>query len=119
MDNKTNVFYDSKKQLCKVDMDKFKKLTEKLSNKQLSIIFYIIDKTDKNNISTITYRDMYNKEKTPYPIWQRTIQYLRASDFIRPTKNAIMVNPNIMFKGTDHNRKVISHTYNKMPKNDI
>lgn len=119
MDNKTNVFYDSKKQLCEVDMDKFKKLTEKFSKKQLSIIFYIIDKTDKNNISTITYRDIYDKEKTPYPIWQRTIQYLQASDFIRPTKNAIMVNPNIMFKGTNRNRKIIKHTYNKMPRHDI
>lgn len=95
----------------KVWMKDFLMKLEIIGNAKTHIAFWIIDHIDKENQLTFTYRQIAEKTKTSSKTVTRTMQILIEANFLKQkNQGCYILNPNIVFKGTQKARlNVLTH----------
>lgn len=116
MNTTENIFKDNSGNKYDINVDLLSQIAKKLNNQQISLIFYIIRAMDKNNIIALVCRNVCKQLDIGCETYNRTLEFLEKRNFIAFTRNRIMVNPNIVFKGEKRNKKQLIHRYSKAKK---
>lgn len=97
----------------KVFLDEFTCCIEKIGNKKIKIFCWVVKNIGRNNQFSYTYRQIAAKTNTSYSVVAETMRTLLDIDFFRKEGKILIVNPDIMFKGTYRRRKMVCEQYNK------
>lgn len=99
----------------KVWMRDFLMKLEIIGNAKTHIAFWIIDNIDKENQLTFTYRQIAEETKTSSKTVTRTMQILMEANFLKQkNQGCYILNPNIVFKGTQMARLNVLTQYQSL-----
>lgn len=82
-----------------------------ISNKKSQVAYWCIDNLNSNNMLLYTYREIADKTGVSYQTVAVTIKALIEADFFRKLGKNLIVNPDIIFKGTYQRRVNILNMY--------
>lgn len=82
-----------------------------ISNQKTKIAYWIIDNINANNQITYSYRQISEKTHVSYQTVASTIKALKDSDFLRQDGKILIINPDIVFKGSASRRMNVLHRY--------
>jgi hypothetical protein len=84
-----------------------------ISNAKTKFSYWFLDHINKENMVTMTYRQMEKASGLSYETVGRTMQALIGANFIvKINSGCYMVNPDVMFKGTKNTRQNLLIQYN-------
>ena len=95
----------------KLFMRDFIRAIDIVSNKKTKICYWIIDNINKDNQLLYSYRQISEKTGISYSVVAETVKALLDADFLRKHGKVLIVNPDIIFKGSAVRRANILHTY--------
>ena len=84
-----------------------------ISNQKTKVAYWIIDNINSNNQLLYSYRQISEKSGISYETVARTVKALKDADFLRQDGKILIVNPDIIFKGTARRRLDVLHRYQK------
>lgn len=102
----------------KLFMRDFIRAIDIVSNKKTKICYWIIDNINKDNQLPYSYRQIADKTGISYSVVAETVKALMDADFLRKSGKVLMVNPDIIFKGSAVRRANILHTYSQAETGD-
>lgn len=97
----------------KVFLKEFTRCIEKIGNKKIKIFCWVVNNIGRDNRFSYTYRQIASKTNTSYSVVAETMRMLLDIDFFRKEGKVLMINPDILFKGTYRRRNVIRVQYNR------
>lgn len=97
----------------KVFLKEFTNCIEKIGNKKIKIFCWIVNNIGRNNQFSYTYRQIADKTDTSYSVVAETMRTLLDIDFFRKEGKILIVNPDILFKGTYRRRQIVLKQYNE------
>ena len=89
-----------------------------VSNKKTKICYWIIDNINKDNQLLYSYRQISEITGISYSVVAETVKALLDADFLRKHGKVLIVNPDIIFKGSAIRRANILHTYSQAERGD-
>lgn len=95
----------------KLFMRDFIRAIDIVSNKKTKVCYWIIDNINKDNQLMYSYRQISEATGISYRIVAETVKALLDADFLRKYGKILIVNPDIVFKGSAVRRANILHTY--------
>lgn len=95
----------------KLFMKDFINALDLVGNKKTKICYWVIDNINKDNMLLYSYRDIADKTGMSYQTVALTIKALIDADFLKKTGKFLIVNPDIIFKGTYARRQAVLHKY--------
>jgi len=104
----------------KIWIQNFIKTVDKLGNKKIKFVFFLVDNMNYENVITMTYRQMSRKSGIGLSTVRDTMKDLFDVNFIKRINNgAYRINPNVIFKGGYQKRMNIQnkYDYNEMEDN--
>lgn len=84
---------------------------ELVGNKKTKLCYWIIDNINRENMLTYSYRQIAEKTGISYDTVAKTMKILLNADFLRKHGKVLIVNPDIIFKGTYARRCNILNMY--------
>ena len=102
----------------KLFMKDFIRAIDIVSNKKTKVCYWIIDNINKDNQILYSYRQISEKTGISYSVVAETVKALLDADFLRKHGKVLMVNPDIIFKGSATRRANILHTYTQASVGD-
>lgn len=102
----------------KLFMKDFLSSLDIISNQKIKVAFWVIDNIDKNNQLLHSYRDIAELTGIGYQTVATTIKTLKDADFLRKKGKILIVNPDIVFKGSASRRAHVLHTYKNAAAGD-
>lgn len=109
---------DKDSNFYKLFMRDFIRTIDIVSNKKTKVCYWIIDNINKDNQLLYSYRQIATKTGISYSTVAETMKALINSDFLRKSGKILIVNPNIIFKGSASRRANILHTYQQAETGD-
>lgn len=101
----------------KIWMRNFIASLEIVGNQKTRVAYWIIEHLSKDNLLTMTYRQISEATKISLDTVRITMKILVDSDFLRRVnQGCYVVNPNIVFKGSHNGRMNILQQYNDAEK---
>ena len=97
----------------KVFLEEFTHCIEKIGNKKIKIFCWVINNIGRDNRFSYTYRQIAAKTNTSYSVVAGTMRTLLDIDFFRKEGKVLMINPDILFKGTYRRRNIIRGQYDR------
>lgn len=97
----------------KLFMRDFIRAIDIVSNKKTKICYWIIDNINKDNQLLYSYRQISEITGISYSVVAETVKALLDADFLRKHGKVLIVNPDIIFKGSAIRRANILHTYSQ------
>ena len=89
-----------------------------VSNQKTKVAFWIIDNITKDNRLLYSYRQISEQTGISYQTIAVTIKTLKDADFLREDGKTLIVNPDIIFKGTASRRQAVAHIYGQAQSGD-
>ena len=89
-----------------------------VGNQKTKVCYWLIDNINKDNMLLFSYRQIAEKTGICYDTVARTIKTLIDADFLRKSGKVLIVNPDIIFKGTAQRRANVLHTYRQAETGD-
>lgn len=102
----------------KLFMRDFIRAIDIVSNKKTKICYWIIDNINKDNQLLYSYRQISEITGISYSVVAKTVKALLDADFLRKHGKVLIVNPDIIFKGSAIRRANILHTYSQAERGD-
>lgn len=102
----------------KLFMRDFIRAIDIVSNKKTKICYWIIDNINKDNQLLYSYRQISEITGISYSVVAETVKALLDADFLRKHGKVLIVNPDIIFKGSAIRRANILHTYSQAERGD-
>ena len=102
----------------KLFMRDFIRAIDIVSNKKTKICYWIIDNINKENQLLYSYRQISEITGISYSVVAETVKALLDADFLRKHGKVLIVNPDIIFKGSAIRRANILHTYSQAERGD-
>lgn len=102
----------------KLFMRDFIRAIDIVSNKKTKICYWIIDNINKDNQLLYSYRQISKITGISYSVVAETVKALLDADFLRKHGKVLIVNPDIIFKGSAIRRANILHTYSQAERGD-
>lgn len=102
----------------KLFMRDFIRAIDIISNKKTKICYWIIDNINKDNQLLYSYRQISEITGISYSVVAETVKALLDADFLRKYGKVLIVNPDIIFKGSAIRRANILHTYSQAERGD-
>ena len=102
----------------KLFMRDFIRAIDIVSNKKTKICYWIIDNINKDNQLLYSYRQISEITGISYSVVAETVKALLDADFLRKHGKVLIVNPDIIFKGSAIGRANILHTYSQAERGD-
>lgn len=102
----------------KLFMRDFIRAIDIVSNKKTKICYWIIDNINKDNQLLYSYRQISEITGISYSVIAETVKALLDADFLRKHGKVLIVNPDIIFKGSAIRRANILHTYSQAERGD-
>ena len=102
----------------KLFMRDFIRAIDIVSNKKTKICYWIIDNINKDNQLLYSYRQISEITGISYSVVAETVKALLDADFLRKHCKVLIVNPDIIFKGSAIRRANILHTYSQAERGD-
>lgn len=102
----------------KLFMRDFIRAIDIVSNKKTKICYWIIDNINKDNQLLYSYRQISEITGISYSVVAETVKALLDADFLRKHGKILIVNPDIIFKGSAIRRANILHTYSQAERGD-
>lgn len=102
----------------KLFMRDFIRAIDIVSNKKTKICYWIIDNINKDNQLLYSYRQISEITGISYSVVAETVKALLDADFLRKHGKVLIVNPDIVFKGSAIRRANILHTYSQAERGD-
>lgn len=97
----------------KVFLEEFTRCIEKIGNQKIKVFCWVLNNIGKNNQFSYTYRQIADKTNTSYSVVAETMRTLLDIDFFRKEGKILVINPDILFKGTYRRRKGVLRQYNE------
>ena len=82
-----------------------------ISNQKTKVAFWILDNLNKDNQLVYSYRQIADRTGISYTTIANTVNVLKNADFLRQDGRVLIVNPDIIFKGTNAKRCNVLHRY--------
>lgn len=82
-----------------------------IGNQKMKVALWVINNINKNNQLLQSYRDIADETQISYVTVAKTMKTLLDADFLRKSGKIMIVNPDILFKGTAKRRCDVLHTY--------
>lgn len=89
---------------------------DEITNKKMSLAFWIIEHLDKENKLTYTQRQLSNETGISLDTVRITMKLLQQGEMpflIKKHTGCYIVNPNVMFKGSHNARMGVMYDYSK------
>ena len=102
----------------KLFMRDFIRAIDIVSNKKTKICYWIIDNINKDNQLLYSYRQISEITGISYSVVAETVKALLDADYLRKHGKVLIVNPDIIFKGSAIRRANILHTYSQAERGD-
>lgn len=88
-----------------------------ISNSKTKFAYWFLDHLNRENMVTMTYRQLADKSGYSYKTVSQTMQALIGANFIvKVNTGCYMVNPDVMFKGAKNTRQNLLIQYNDTVK---
>ena len=88
-----------------------------ISNSKTKFAYWFLDHLNRENMVTMTYRQLADKSGYSYKTVSQTMQALIGANFIvKVNTGCYMVNPGVMFKGAKNTRQNLLIQYNDTVK---
>lgn len=100
----------------KLSIYSFTHKLNKINNKQLAVVLYILDNTNPSDNTFIgTYKNISDKVKCSLDTITRVINSLLISDFMRKKQNGVyVINPYVLVKGNEKKKAMIYSKYKEL-----
>lgn len=95
----------------KLFMKDFIATLDLVGNQKTKVCYWIIDNINKDNMIMFSYRQISEKTGICYDTVARTVKTLIDADFLRKSGKILIVNPDIIFKGSAMRRANVLHQY--------
>ena len=82
-----------------------------VSNRKTKVAYWLIDHMNGNNQIIYTYREIADACGFSYQTVANTIKILKDADFLRTTGKILIINPNMIYKGTAKRRAAVARMY--------
>lgn len=102
----------------KLFMKNFLASLDIVSNQKTKVAYWIIEHINKDNMLIYSYRQIADATGISYQTVATTVKILLDADFLRKNGKVIIVNPDIIFKGSASRRANILHTYKRSETGD-
>lgn len=102
----------------KMFMKDFISALELVGNQKTKVCYWIIDNINKDNMLLFSYRQISEKTGISLDTVAKTVKALIDADFLRKSGKILIVNPEIIFKGSAQRRANILHTYKQAETGD-
>lgn len=90
-----------------------------VSNQKTKVSYWIVDHLTKDNLLIYSYREIAEQTGISLQTVSLTIKALKDADFLRVSGKNLIVNPDIIFKGSHARRSAVLHTFQNSSKGDI
>lgn len=100
----------------KLSIYSFTHKLNKINNKQLAVVLYILEKTNPSDNTFIgTYKNISKDVKCSLDTVTRVINSLLISDFMRKKQNGVyVINPYVLVKGNEKKKAMIYSKYKEL-----
>lgn len=103
----------------KLFMKDFLNAIDIISNQKMKVAFWIVDNLNKDNQLLYSYRQIAEMTGIGYQTVATTVKALKDADFLRESGKFLIVNPDIVFKGTAARRANVLHRYKEASRGDM
>lgn len=103
----------------KLFMKDFLNAIDIISNQKMKVAFWIVDNLNKDNQLLYSYRQIAEMTGIGYQTVATTVKALKDADFLRESGKFLIINPDIVFKGTAARRANVLHRYKEASRGDI
>lgn len=97
----------------KVFMSDFLYCLDKIGNQKTKIFCWVINNMDKDNRFSYTYRQIAKETGVSYSVVAETMRTLLDADFFRKDGKVLIINPDVLFKGTFKRRQQVCRQYDE------
>lgn len=88
-----------------------------ISNSKTKFAYWFLDNLNRENMVTMTYRQLADKSGYSYKVVSQTMQALIGANFVvKVNSGCYMVNPDVLFKGAKNTRQNLLIQYNDTVK---
>jgi Firmicute plasmid replication protein (RepL) len=87
---------------------------DELSNAKMKIVFYILGNADSNNVLLKTIDEIVKETGISNKTVVETLKVLQKHDIITRRTGAILLNPNVIFRGGTSKRRAVLTFYEEM-----
>lgn len=84
---------------------------EEISNAKMQIVFFLIQQATLDNIVTLTVDEISKRTEISKPTIISTLKTLEKHNVIKRKTGVILINPDVIFRGTHHHRMNILLKY--------
>lgn len=77
---------------------------EEISNAKMQVVFFLIQQATLDNIVTLTVEEICTKTGISKPTIISTLKTLEKHNVIKRKTGVIIINPDVIFRGTHHHR---------------
>lgn len=111
--------YEKDSNFHKLFLQSFISALEPLTNKKISLCFWIIKNMNRDNLLLYSYRQISDKSGISYGTVTDTMKILLKNDFLRRHSSGYyIINPSILFKGTYQRRSIALSKYYECEKGE-
>lgn len=93
-------------------------ILEKLGNKKIQVLSFILDHKDGNNTLNMTNTELAERTKISRKTVVETINILRDADLLQRKGSVIMISPNLMVKGNQLREAWLMRKYEEIHDNE-
>ena len=93
-------------------------ILEKLGNKKIQVLSYILDNKDGNNTLNMTNTELAERTNISRKTVVETINILKDADLLQRKGSVIMISPNLMVKGNQLREAWLMRKYEEIRDND-